>query len=108
MTIYPNILVKELQKPLSILNMNELENRALLLYFALINPQYFQLSKEEVREIPARILQLSDYAREQMKLQDMSGEKDKSNNRSKSAKFFAGLLISLRNYLYSNKRVMGA
>lgn len=98
-----NILMKELEKPLSDLNMNDLENRALILYMALINPKRFHLSKEKTKEIPDMILSLASYAREQAELKKLSGEKDKSFNRRKSAKFFVGLLICLRNYLQNNK-----
>lgn len=97
--INPNILEKELEKPLSDLNINDLENRALILYFALINPKRFHLSKEKAKEIPDMILKLADYARKQVKLQELSVEKDKSFNRKRSVKFFVGLLVCMRNHL---------
>jgi hypothetical protein len=100
--INPNIFMKESEKSLSNLNMNDLENRALLLYSALTNPQRFHLSNEEVKGIPDKILRLVDYARKQMKLQELSGKKDKSYDRRKSTKFFSGLLVCMRNYVKSN------
>jgi hypothetical protein len=99
-----NKFMKKLKKPLSDLNMNELENRALLLYSALTNPQSFRLSNEEVKEIPNKILRLIDYAREQMKLQELSGRKDKSYDPERSTKFFTGLLVCMRNYVKNNER----
>lgn len=99
-----NKFMKELKKPLSDLTMNELEDRALLLYSALTNPQNFRLSNEEVKEIPDKILRLIDYAREKMKLQELSGRNDKSYDPGKSTKFFTGLLVCMRNFVKSNDR----
>jgi hypothetical protein len=99
-----NKFMKELKKPLSALNMHELENRALLLYSALTNPHSFRLSNEEVKDIPDKILRLIDYARGQMKLQELSGRKDKSYNPERSTKFFTGLLVCLRNYVRNNEK----
>ncbi|MGA1842793.1 MAG: hypothetical protein ACMUIU_19415 [bacterium] len=99
----PNFLIQELEKPLSELNINDLENRALILYLVLINPKRFEISKEKTKEIPDMILELTDYAREKLKLQELSGVKDKSFNKRKSVKFFIGLLVCLRNYLERNQ-----
>ena len=94
---------KELKKPLSALNINELENRALLLYSALTNPQSFQLSNEETEAIPDKILRLIDHARKQMKLYELSGRNDTSFDPEKSKRFFTGLLVCMRRYVKSNE-----
>lgn len=99
-----NKFMKELKKPLSDLNMNELENRALLLYSALTNPQSFRLSNEEIKKIPDKILRLIDYAREKMKLQELSGRNDKSYDPERCTKFFTGLLVCMRSYVNSNQK----
>lgn len=96
--------IKELNKPISALNMDELENRALLLFSALTKPHSFQLSNEKVKEIPDKILGLIDYARKKMKLQELSGRKDKSFDPEKSKRFFTGLLVCMRNYVKSDEK----
>ncbi|MGA1840932.1 MAG: hypothetical protein ACMUIU_09925 [bacterium] len=95
--------IRELKKPLSGLNINELENRALLLYSALTNPESFQLSKEEIEAIPDKILRLIDHARKQMKLHELSGRNDMSFDPEKSKRFFTGLLVCMRSYVKSNE-----
>lgn len=101
-----NILVKELEKPLSDLNMHDLENSILVLYLALINPKRYRLSKKKVKEIPGKILQLIDYGREKIRLQESTEKKDKPYNRRKTVKFFTGILICMRYYLQNNQKLI--